>query len=443
MTPSRGTLAAVLFAVFAWLLLKALDVIGPRFSAGPVGYLLNSLLPPSDAVAVYANPDLGAGNKILEYLLPAFMDLGSMIRCPILRPDAECMRRGRYVPAFVREHAYAPVRLTHDEATHSVERKGGGEPLEIVLLTPKISEDPDVSSDPPLPPPPLVIWMHGGGFVIGEARDAYMVDLMTRMAAHGDDEEWGGDFRRAVWASVEYRLAPEHPYPAQLEDCVLAIEYLLKRHVLDDGTRLGGGGVHLAGASAGADLAAMAGLHALKSRLRVDSILADVPALPVQIRRDFGAGVLSVFDSASYRRNWYSRIPGVGWSEWFWGAYTGCPQQPTGEEGWDRPEACEKDAQYFVGGVTSAKEWRIAKSRNGGRLPPLLVVSAKGDIFKDGAQLLLGAYTAADPKATVSHVVASSSHGMAFAFDAEASTEVFNTWGPHVCLECAEGISVS
>jgi acetyl esterase/lipase len=91
------------------------------------------------------------------------------------------------------------------------------------------------------PPVPAVYWIHGGGFMFGSAltEDA----RLSRWA-----EEFG-----CVVVSVEYRLAPEHPYPAPLEDCYAGLLWTA-RHA--DELGVDPGRVVLAGASAGAGLAA-------------------------------------------------------------------------------------------------------------------------------------------------------------------------------------------
>lgn len=63
-------------------------------------------------------------------------------------------------------------------------------------------------------PTPAILYIHGGGFFVGSI-----------------DTEHGGSAALArelgvVVVSVEYRLAPEHPYPAGLEDCYAALEWL-------------------------------------------------------------------------------------------------------------------------------------------------------------------------------------------------------------------------
>jgi acetyl esterase/lipase len=96
---------------------------------------------------------------------------------------------------------------------------------------------PDGASDPL----PTLIWMHPGGYVIGSIE---LDDLMARQLAK--------DVGCAV-ASVEYRLAPEHPYPAPLEDCHAVLEWLGT-----NGATLGLDSKKLAvgGSSAGGGLAA-------------------------------------------------------------------------------------------------------------------------------------------------------------------------------------------
>ena len=65
-------------------------------------------------------------------------------------------------------------------------------------------------------PLPGIFYIHGGGMVLGELDD-------ENPAAELICEQVG-----AVVVSVEYRLAPEHPYPAAVEDCYSGLEWLSK-----------------------------------------------------------------------------------------------------------------------------------------------------------------------------------------------------------------------
>jgi acetyl esterase/lipase len=88
--------------------------------------------------------------------------------------------------------------------------------------------------------PPVLYWMHGGGMVIGNR--------------HMDDArliEWCGSLG-CVCVSVEYRLAPEAPYPAPLNDCEAGLRFIVE-HAHDlriDPQRVGIGGRSAGGALA-------------------------------------------------------------------------------------------------------------------------------------------------------------------------------------------------
>ena len=92
---------------------------------------------------------------------------------------------------------------------------------------------------------PALVFYHGGGWVLGDL-DTH--DHLCRHLAHAAG---------ACVVAVDYRLAPEHKYPAALEDAVAAARWIAANgHELGiDGTRLA-----LGGDSAGGNLAAAAAL---------------------------------------------------------------------------------------------------------------------------------------------------------------------------------------
>lgn len=95
-------------------------------------------------------------------------------------------------------------------------------------------------------PFPLVIYFHGGGWVIGSP--ATHIKLCAEIAEGAS----------AVVLSVDYRLAPEHKPPAQLDDCIAATRWALAHaaELQADPARFA-----LAGDSAGANLAACTALR--------------------------------------------------------------------------------------------------------------------------------------------------------------------------------------
>jgi acetyl esterase len=101
--------------------------------------------------------------------------------------------------------------------------------------------------NPPHHPLPCVMFFHGGGFVMG---DLEMYDALCRTLANR---------AQAIVAAVEYRLAPEYPFPTAPEDCYAATAW-----VAAHATELGTDGTHIAvmGDSAGATLATVVAMMA-------------------------------------------------------------------------------------------------------------------------------------------------------------------------------------
>jgi acetyl esterase len=90
---------------------------------------------------------------------------------------------------------------------------------------------------------PAVAFFHGGGWVFGDL-DSH--DVLCRGLARASG---------ATIVAVDYRRAPEHPFPAAFEDCVAATAWLAA-------SDLGDGRIVVAGDSAGGNLAAAVALHA-------------------------------------------------------------------------------------------------------------------------------------------------------------------------------------
>jgi acetyl esterase/lipase len=144
---------------------------------------------------------------------------------------------------------------------------------------------------------PGVLWMHGGGYVIGSVEED---DLIAQHVC----EEVG-----CVVVSVEYRLAPEHPFPAALEDCYAALEWMA-----DDASELGVDTARIAitGPSAGGGLTA--GLALLARDRGEISVAFQAPIYPMIDDRN---------DTPSGYENADSRLWGRRYNENGWKAYTG------------------------------------------------------------------------------------------------------------------------
>ncbi|MDI3331851.1 MAG: alpha/beta hydrolase [Micrococcus sp.] len=111
----------------------------------------------------------------------------------------------------------------------------GGDPVPVRVFQPKERRREDV-----------LLFFHGGGWVTGDI--VSYTSACTTMA----------DLTGCVVASVDYRLAPEHPFPAGLEDCYRAARTLLEdpqRAGVEDAAR-----IVLVGDSAGGNLVAAVSL---------------------------------------------------------------------------------------------------------------------------------------------------------------------------------------
>jgi acetyl esterase/lipase len=176
------------------------------------------------------------------------------VKLPREALDPEIREAVRDIPDFVfsvetvpmmRQNAvFAPVAAPDIERTELTTEPDGG--VSMTVLRPR-----DAVGNLP-----VLFWMHGGGTVIG---NRYMDD--ARLG------EWCRSLS-CVCVSVEYRLAPEAPYPAAIDDCDNGLRYIFD-HAAElrlDTRRIGVGG-----RSAGGGLAAAL---ALRWRDRGDDRLA-------------------------------------------------------------------------------------------------------------------------------------------------------------------------
>jgi acetyl esterase len=111
----------------------------------------------------------------------------------------------------------------------------------------RVYRPPGAGEGQGLPVMPVVVYFHGGGFVLC-GLDSH--DSICRMICAGAG---------AIVVSVDYRLAPEHPYPAAVDDA-----YAATRWVHEHAAELGGdpGKLVVAGDSAGGNLATVTCLKA-------------------------------------------------------------------------------------------------------------------------------------------------------------------------------------
>ncbi|MEU3464321.1 alpha/beta hydrolase [Streptomyces sp. NPDC006733] len=147
--------------------------------------------------------------------------------------------------------------------------------------------------------------LHGGGFVLGSVHEVVNDRLLRhRCVASGAD-----------LFAVEYRLAPEHPFPAGLEDCLDALTWLVAT-APDFGIapdRIGVGGI-----SAGGNLAGLVAAHARDRGLHLDHQVLEVPGVSLHITQDASYqqfSALSDFgDLTAVRAQYLGPAPTTAWT---------------------------------------------------------------------------------------------------------------------------------
>jgi acetyl esterase/lipase len=138
-------------------------------------------------------------------------------------PRGYALHRGYKVPRAVTQVMANAGRLRH---------------IPVVAVTEHVTVRLHRPSGLPGPAPAL-LWIHGGGTLMGTAAqdDKYCRNL--------------SDLTGVAVVAVEHRLAPEHPYPAPLEDCYAALLWLARQDWVDP-DRVGVGGTSAGGQFAAA-----------------------------------------------------------------------------------------------------------------------------------------------------------------------------------------------
>ena len=95
-----------------------------------------------------------------------------------------------------------------DYTVNKVKINSTGGKIDLLILRPITNAKPKAKT-------PGILWIHGGGYVTGMAGMIYMSRAIHLVKKYG-----------AVVVTPEYRLSKEAPYPAALEDCYAALEYL-------------------------------------------------------------------------------------------------------------------------------------------------------------------------------------------------------------------------
>jgi acetyl esterase len=198
---------------------------------------------------------------------------------------------------------WAYLTIEQARAMMATMRPLAGEPEPVAHVEDiVIPGSPDIPARLYLPegdhPPPLVVYFHAGGWALGACED---IDTPVRALANRS---------HCAVLSVNYRLAPEHKYPAAVEDAFAAVQWA-SRHAATygcDGQRLA-----VMGDSAGGNLAAVVALQARDTggpRIRLQVMVYPVldHDYDTSSYRQFGSswGVLTRTDMVCFHSHYVS-----------------------------------------------------------------------------------------------------------------------------------------
>ncbi|MDX8452293.1 alpha/beta hydrolase [Mesorhizobium sp. VK9D] len=143
---------------------------------------------------------------------------------------------------------------------------------------------------------PSLLYLHGGGWVIGN------------LDSHDEICRWFANMANCVVVSPDYRLAPEHKFPAAVEDCEAALSYI--RDAADD-LGINARRIAVAGDSAGGNLAAVLALLARGDPHRLTAQLLFYPNTDASQAADsyrrFGEGFGLTAPTMAWFRDHYVR----------------------------------------------------------------------------------------------------------------------------------------
>ncbi|GMH77225.1 hypothetical protein TrST_g6545 [Triparma strigata] len=288
---------------------------------------------PNVTQSIFSNPNISFADRAIQFFFPLLLAVSGL--CwegegdEKTGPTPEMIEAVRKQAQGLSEMGYNPVVPDMSYEVTTVKIKS----CDVLLHTP-VPFDPSLKFERL---PPLIVWCHGGGLTIGGSRDASLADFMRLLTQHN---MCAGDTVPPMFASVNYRLAPEHKFPAPIEDVYEVLKFYA------EGVGKTHSSMHVAGVSAGAYLALTAMKRAVEGNIKIDSVFAQEPMM------EFTGEHESEFVNA------YTRTCPPRWLKWCWDVYKEGIQDCdvyTGlnESGWWKKLGKNKDAPRFVVSVGS------------------------------------------------------------------------------------------
>jgi acetyl esterase/lipase len=161
---------------------------------------------------------------------------------------------------------------------------------EAVQLRPGLTADVAVPKGPG--PHPVVVYLHGGGWIGGSPKTHRKLGMEFAAAGY-------------LTINVDYRLAPEHPFPAGLDDCVFAVKWAGENAKRWNGyaARLAVGGDSAGGNLAAATVTSLAAANYAGPKPKAALLIYGVFDFPAQLKRESNdalVGMAKAYAGAGY-----------------------------------------------------------------------------------------------------------------------------------------------
>jgi acetyl esterase len=173
-------------------------------------------------------------------------------------------------------------------------------PPEIGAFHEDVQLRPGLTADVAVPkgngPHPVVVYLHGGGWIAGSPKTHRKLGMQFAEAGY-------------LTINVDYRLAPEHPFPAGLDDCVFAVKWTGEnaKRWNGDASRLAVGGDSAGGNLTAATVTSLAAeKYAGPAKPKAALLIYGVFDFPATIKRDTNMaieGMVKAYAGAGYPAN--------------------------------------------------------------------------------------------------------------------------------------------
>jgi acetyl esterase len=202
--------------------------------------------------------------------------------------------------SFLDGLARAPIPTDVDELRVAMDMLGpmlNQNPPEIGAFHEAVELRPGLTADVAVPkgngPHPVVVYLHGGGWIAGSPKSHRKLGMQFADAGY-------------LTINVDYRLAPEHPFPAGLDDCVFAVKWAGEnaKRWNGDPSRLAVGGDSAGGNLTAATVTSLAAeKYAGPAKPKAALLIYGVFDFPATIKRDTNLavdGMVKAYAGAGY-----------------------------------------------------------------------------------------------------------------------------------------------